>query len=67
VPFVAIAGLVLALWQLPTIAYTAVTIKPAFEMKSDGLLAVYFFALTALFLASWAWPFVAMYLVSSLI
>jgi hypothetical protein len=66
VPFVAIAGLILAVWQLPTIAYAAVTIQPAFELRSDGLLAVYFVALTALFLASWAWPFVALYLVSSI-
>jgi hypothetical protein len=61
-PFVVIPAVVLGLWQLPTIAFAALTIRRAVKIESKfwGLLYSIFLAL--LFVASFAWPFVVIYL-----
>jgi hypothetical protein len=55
-------ALVLGLFQLPTMAFAAATIRPAVKIENSFLGILYALLLALICIASFAWPFVVIYL-----
>ena len=66
-PFLVVSAVILGLWQLPTIAFAGITIRPALKIESTFWALSYAVFLGLLCIASFAWPVLVVYGVSELV
>jgi len=66
-PFVLIPGILLVLWLLPALAFAALTVRRAIKIQSNLWAVAYASLFALIFVASFAWPFALMYLLSELL